>query len=162
MDVAIVSADTDDVDAVLDQWVSLVEGQREYGSHIEGAPNRGAARKLLAEYAQAEMLAVARPEGEPEGPIWGFVMYYQEEGLYEQSVTRGVIENVYVAPAVRDEGVGSALLTYAESELAESGVEVVGITAMADNEDAIDWYRDRGYEPQRLVLERDLDDERKR
>ena len=160
MDVRIDGAEQADVDGVLEHWIALVEGQRKYGSHIEGASNRHAARKLLAEYAQADMLAVARSDT-LNGEILGFVMYYQEEGLYEQSVTRGVIENVYVAPTVRDEGVGSALLAHAEQELESAGVDVVSITAMADNDEAIDWYRDRGYEPHRVVMERPLDGERK-
>lgn len=162
MDVHVSPAEQRDLDTVLDCWVDLVESQRKYGSHIESETNREAARKLLSEYVQADMLAVARSEGEqPDGPILGFVMYYQEDGMYEQAVVRGVIENVYVLPAVRGDGIGSVLLDYAEQQLAQRGVEVVGIAAMAENEDVIDWYESRGYDPHRIIMERPLGGESK-
>jgi len=162
MDVHVSAAEQRDLDAVLDAWVALVESQRTYGSHIEGEANREAARRLLSEYIQADMLAVARSEREhPDGPINGFVMFYQEDGMYEQTVLRGVIENVYVKPSVRGDGVGTALLDYAERELKERDVEVVGIAAMAENNAVIDWYESRGYDPHRIIMERSLDGESK-
>lgn len=160
MDYVIAAADSEDLEAVLECWIELVEGQRQYGSHIEAASNRAVARDLLGQYITGNMLAVARPAGADAGEtLLGFVMFYRENGLYTQTVTRGVIENVYVKSSVRDRGIGSALLSYAESELDDRGVDVVGLSAMAENKSAIDWYRNRGYEPHRLVLERDLDTE---
>lgn len=158
MEYDIAAAESDDLDAVLDCWIDLVEGQRAYGSHIEAEPNKTVARDLLGQYITGNMLAVARPAGASAGEsVLGFVMFYREEGVYEQTVTRGIIENVYVASAARGEGIGSALLSYAEAELENRDVDVVGIAAMAENQSAIDWYRDRGYEPHRIVFERDLD-----
>ncbi|MFB6086514.1 MAG: GNAT family N-acetyltransferase [Halodesulfurarchaeum sp.] len=155
MEFEIVEAEPADIPDVLDCWVDLVEGQRAYGSHIEGAKNRAVARDLLGQYAAGNMLDIARSrEGEE---LLGFVMYYREEGVYEQSVIRGVIENVYVKPQARGHGVGSALLSRAETELESRGAAVVAISAMAENETAIEWYRERGYTPQRVVLERPLE-----
>jgi ribosomal protein S18 acetylase RimI-like enzyme len=160
MDYVIAAANSEDLDEVLECWIELVEGQREYGSHIEAESNRTIARDLLGQYITGDMLAVARPRGENEGgDLLGFVMYYRENGVYTQTVTRGVIENVYVKSTVRGSGIGSALLSHAESELEDRGVDVVGLSAMTENQSAIDWYRDLGYEPHRLVLERDLDTE---
>ena len=163
MDFEIVAAQSADLDAVLDCWVALVEGQQDFGSHIAGAPNRDAARKLLGQYIVGDMLAVARPgRTDAGGEVLGFVMFYREEGLYDQREVRGVIENVYVKPEARGHGIGSALLSRAESTLAERGATVVGISAMAENDEAIEMYRDRGYRPHRIVLEQPLETDREK
>lgn len=160
MDYDISAADSEDLGEVLECWIELVEGQREYGSHIEAESNRTIARDLLGQYITGNMLAVARPAGASAGEdLLGFVMYYRENGVYTQTVTRGVIENVYVKSSIRGSGIGSALLSFAESELEARGVDAIGISAMAENQSAIDWYQERGYEPHRLVLERDIDTE---
>ncbi|MDZ7850601.1 MAG: GNAT family N-acetyltransferase [Halodesulfurarchaeum sp.] len=155
----IVEATVSDVDEILECWVNLVEGQRSYGSHIVGEPNRAAARDLLGQYVAGDMLDVATATDGGAEELLGFVMFYRESGLYEQSVVRGVIENVYVKPRVRGQGIGSALLSRAETKLADRGADVVAISAMAENETAIQWYRDRGYTPQRLMMERSLEED---
>lgn len=98
-----------------------------------------------------------RPFGDADaaGPtdIVGFVMYGPETGSYEQSVDRGIIENVYVHPDYRNRGIGAALLDRAERALAESGVDVIALEAMADNEAAQRLYARRGYRPHRIELE---------
>ncbi|MFW5900343.1 MAG: GNAT family N-acetyltransferase [Halodesulfurarchaeum sp.] len=158
MDFDITSGESADIETVLEYWIALVEGQREFGSHIEAEPNRTVARDLLGQYIAGDMLAVARKgEADPGEGLLGFVMFYREKGVYKQHLTRGVIENIYVDPAVRGEGIGSALLSYAESELEARDVDVVGLSAMTQNQSAIDWYQEQGYEPHRLVLERELD-----
>ncbi|MGM0372234.1 MAG: GNAT family N-acetyltransferase [Halobacteriota archaeon] len=158
MAVSVSPAESADLDAVLECWVDLVQGQRAYGSHIEGEANREAARDLLGQYIAGEMLAVARRAVDDAEEITGFVMFYRDQGLFEESVHRGVIENVYVVPSARGDGVGSALMDYAETELADRGVEVVGLSAMAENRTAREWYRSRGYEEHRVVMERQLED----
>jgi len=148
------AASLEDLDPLLECWLALVESQRAFGSHIEGESNRTVARQLLAEYVDAEMVAVARSKS----GLLGFVMFYEETGTYEQSVRRGVVENVYVRPPARGEGVGTALLDHAETALEDRGVEVVSIAAMAENERAIEFYEARGYSPYRIVFERPLDE----
>ena len=159
MSFRVVPAETADLAAVVDCWIALVDGQRAYGSHLEAESNRSVARDLLGQYITGDMLAVARSsEATPGGAILGFVMFYREHGVYEQSRERGVIENVYVDQGARGNGVGSTLLDYAEAELAKRGAEVVGLSAMAENSTTIEWYEDRGYEPHRIVFERVVDD----
>ena len=152
MAITVETATLDDLDALVEAWLALVESQRTYGSHIESEPNRAVARQLLAEYVDAEMVAVARDES----GLVGFVMFYEETGTYEQSVRRGVVENVYVRPAARGNGIGSRLLDHAEAALAERGVAVVSIAAMAENDRAVDFYEQHGYSPHRIVFERTL------
>ncbi|MFB6069911.1 MAG: GNAT family N-acetyltransferase [Halanaeroarchaeum sp.] len=155
MDVRVEAATIDDVEAVVERWVALVEDQRQYGAHIFGEANRDLATSTLQQYVHADGLAVARVPS-TDAPV-GFVMYYVERGMYDQDVTRGFVENVFVDPGARDGGVGSALMDFAEAELADRGVDVVALSAMAANDRVIDFYRERGYEPHRVELERHLE-----
>ncbi len=157
---AVRPAESADLDAVLECWLALIESQRTHGSHLEAAANRSIARDLLGQYIVGDMLAVAGPAGSaPGGPIRGFVTFYREHGVYEQDRPRGVIENIYVDPDWRGEGIGSALLDYAESALADRDATVLTLSAMAANDQAIAWYEDHGYTPHRIEFERTLDGE---
>lgn len=158
MDVTIDAATMDDVDAVTSQWVALVEGQREYGAHLLGSENETAARSVIEQYVHADGLGVAREEG-TAGSILGFVMFHVDRGMYEQDVGRGILENLYVIPGRRGEGIGSLLLDYGEAALKDEGVDVISISVMADNSTVRDWYLDRGYSPHRITLERSVDED---
>ena len=157
MNLTVEPATIADVDVVTDQWVELVDGQRRYGTHLLGTENRPAARSIIEQYVHADGLALARTD-DRDRDIVGFVMYHIERGMYEQDVVRGIVENVYVRPPYRNEGAGSQLLEYAESALAAEGAAVVALSVLAENDGARDLYRDRGYRPHRLTMERPLDD----
>ncbi|GGM64432.1 ribosomal protein S18 acetylase RimI-like enzyme [Halarchaeum rubridurum] len=150
--VRIEAATMDDLDALVDRWVALVADQRDYGTHLLAAENRTTARDVLSQYVATDRVFVARPAG-TETPV-GFVMFHPESGLYDEDVTRGVVDNVYVDPAYRERGIGSALLDAAEDALSEADVDVLSIAVMADNERARALYEERGYRPQRHVLEK--------
>jgi ribosomal protein S18 acetylase RimI-like enzyme len=147
--VTIEPAETDDVDAVTDLWVALAAGQREHGSHVLPEANRTAIRESVARHAVGGTLLVARDDG-----VVGFAMVTVETGTFEQDCTRGVVENLYVVPGRRDEGIGTALLDAAEATLADRDVDIVSLEVMADNERARAFYRRRGYDPHRIELEK--------
>ncbi|WP_255149242.1 GNAT family N-acetyltransferase [Halorarius halobius] len=147
------TADLDDADALADLWVDLATGQRDHGSHLLAAQNREQARESLLRHALTGGLLVAREDGD----VLGFVSFYPEGGSFEQDVQRGIVENIYVVPERRGEGIGSTLLEAAEEELIADGVEVLALEAMADNERARRFYRRHGYEPHRVELERETD-----
>ena len=89
----------------------------------------------------------------PTDGIVGFVMFGPETGSYEQSVDRGIIENVFVRADYRNRGIGGALLGAAEDALAESGVDTIALEVMTDNEAARRLYRRHGYRSHRIELE---------
>lgn len=157
MNVTVEPATMADVSVLTDQWVDLVDGQRRHGAHLLGGENRSAARSIIEQYVHADGLALARTD-DRETEIVGFVMYHVEQGMYEQNVRRGIVENVYVLPTHRNERIGSQLLDYAESMLAEEGAEIVALSVLAKNEGARDLYRERGYRPHRITMERPLDE----
>lgn len=172
--------DTDAAETLADLWVELARGQRDHGSHVLPAANRTAIREALVRHVVTDGLLVARKDGaQNEGQavkgsgggagagaeagtgtgnraILGFVMFSPESNTYEQDVTRGVIHNLYVRESQRGEGVGTALVEAAETTLADRGFEAVTLEVMAGNDAARRFYRDRGFAPHRVEMEKGL------
>lgn len=146
------AADTDDTDVLVDLWVELARDQRAHGSHLVPEDNRSAIREAITRRLVSGNVVIAGDDGAAAG----FVMYSVERGRYEQDVTRGIIENVYVRPGYRRRGIGSDLIDAAERDLAEQGVEAVTLEVMAHNEAARRFYERHGYTPHRTELEKRL------
>lgn len=138
------------VDTIIELWVELAEDQRAHGSHLLGDRNRTAVREAIVQRVVAENVLVARTDG----TLIGFVMVTVDNGHYEQDETRGLIENIYVRPAYRNQGIGSKLLDAAEETLRAAGADIFALEAMANNEDARQFYRSHGYAPHRVELEK--------
>ena len=139
-----------DLDRLATLWVDLARDQRAYGSHLAAEANRTPVREALAHHVVTDGVRVARDDD----AIVGFVTFGLEHGEYEQTVTRGVVHNLFVTPAARGCGLGSALLAAAESALTDSGADVVSLEAMAGNERARRFYERHGYEVHRVELEK--------
>jgi len=156
MAVRVEAATIDDVDVITPLWVALVEGQQRYGAHLLGAENSQSASAIIKQYVLTGNVGVAVEAG---GPIVGFVMFHVETGVYEQDVTRGIVGNVFVVESARGQGIGTKLMDYAEKRLREEGVDVVGLSVLAANENARRLYAERGYRPHRIEMERDVEPE---
>jgi len=150
----IVTPEQERADELADRWVSFAARQREHGSHILAEGNRTRIRESITRHIVGDRLLVAR-----ERRMLGFVMFCLESGTYEQSITRGIVENLYVVPDRRSEGIGSVLLEAAERRLRERGVDAVALEVMTSNERARSFYREHGYTPHRLECEKSLDGE---
>lgn len=146
---AVRAATGEDVAAVASMWVALAAEQREHGSHLLAVENQSRARDLVAQYVHAGGVAVA----ERGGDRVGFVMCHTETGLYETDGTRGVVDNLYVDPEHRGDGVGSRLLDWAEDALRDDGADVLAVEALWANEGARRLYERRGYAPHRVTFE---------
>ena len=145
------TATTADLDRVVELWVALVEAGRADGVHLRAERNRTEARRQLAEAAAERRVLVAR-----ERQIVGFASVAVRHGRFESDATRGRIENLYVVPGRRGEGIGSDLLSAATERLAEFGADIVVVQTPAENEAARRFYRNWGFEPHRIELERRL------
>jgi ribosomal protein S18 acetylase RimI-like enzyme len=143
----------DAADDLTQLWVDLAADQRTHGSHLLVDENREVARESLLRHALTGGLLVARDDED----LLGFVSFYPEGGTFQQDVQRGVIENIYVVPERRGEGIGSKLLSAAESRLTDEGAEVLALEALADNDEAIRFYERHGYASHRVELERETD-----
>ncbi|MCG1003349.1 MULTISPECIES: GNAT family N-acetyltransferase [Halobacterium] len=149
----VAAATGDDVEAVTELWVALAREQRAHGSHLFAAENREQARDLVAQYVHTGDCGVVRHAGQPVG----FVMFHVETGFFETDATRGVVDNVYVLPDARGDGLGSSLLDYAEHQLREAGADILAVEALWDNEAARRLYERRGYAPHRVTMEKQAD-----
>lgn len=138
-----------------EMWVALADGQRAHGSHLRAETNRDRIAETFSRSIALSECHVARTDE----TVVGFVMYTIEGDTFEKSVTRGLVQNLYVAPTHRGEGIGSRLLGAAELALAEQGADVVALDVMAGNERARSFYREHGYEPHRINLERPIEND---
>jgi ribosomal protein S18 acetylase RimI-like enzyme len=165
--VSVEVASTGHVDRVTDLWVDLAQNQRAYGSHLYARANRVPVRERIARHVTNDTLlvacdsdAVGSGDGDADScadAVVGFVTFDVETGPYAQDVTRGLVRNVFVADGHRDQGIGTALLTAAEEELADRGVDVVQLEVLADNDAAMRFYRRAGYEPHRVEMEKSVE-----
>ena len=144
------------VDALADMWVSLADGQRAYGSRLRAAPNRTRIRESLASHVVTDGVRVARDD-DASDPLVGFVMFSIQSDRYERDATRGTVENVFVRPSHRGRGVGTRLMDAAETALADRGADVVSLEALAANDAARRFYRERGYRVHRVVVEKPVE-----
>lgn len=140
---------TGDADRLLELWLGLADGQRAYGSHLLVDENAHLIRESILQRIVAGSLLVARGDR-----VVGFVMFSTETGRYRQDRSRGLIENLYVVPDRRGEGIGTGLLDAAESRLRDRGVDAIALDVLAGNQRAREFYREQGYRPHRVELEK--------
>jgi len=170
--VRIEPAEAGDVDALADAWVTLAAEQRAHGSHLHADRNRQRIRESMAHHVVDGSCLLARPstehdDGEADvpqsdavGDDWGFVGFvtFAVDGDgYEMDVTRGTVENLFVHPSARGDGVGAALLSAAEAALADRGVDAVALEVLAANARARAFYDREGYDEHRVVVEKRVD-----
>lgn len=141
------------VDTLADMWVSLAADQRNHGSHLRGETNRGSIRAAIDRHVVSDNLRVAREDER----VLGFVMFAIESNTLDRSLSRGLIENLYVVEDRRREGMGTTLLQTAEESLRREGVDAIALEVLAPNEGARAFYRDHGYTPHRLTLEKSIE-----
>jgi len=141
------------VEDLTELWVTLADSQQAHGSYLLSERNRHRIAETFGRNIALSECHVARDDGD----IVGFVMYTIEGDTFEKSVTRGLIQNIFVVASRRGEGIGSRLLEAAEDALAEQGADVVGLDVMAANEAARSFYRDHGYDAHRINLEKRIE-----
>jgi ribosomal protein S18 acetylase RimI-like enzyme len=144
-----------DVDVLVDLWVGLATEQQVHGAHLLPDGNRSRIREAMLQRVVADALLLARPA--PDVDPVGFVMFTEVTGGFATDTARGLVENLYVEPSARGEGLGQELLASAEQRLAHRGVETVHLEVMAENEPAREFYADAGYTPHRLELEKPVE-----
>ncbi len=148
-------ASQDDIEAVTTLWVRLARDQRTYDSSVRAVANRETMRETLAAHQINDGLLVARLGS----TVVGFASFAVEHGSLELDATRGHLSNLYVDPAFRNHGIGTALLEAVEDALADQGIDILLLEVMADNEAARRFYARKGYDDFRVTMQRSLEGE---
>ncbi|RDZ63703.1 N-acetyltransferase [Haloferax sp. Atlit-12N] len=161
----------DEVDALVDDlWLPFAEEMGDiddYDALAEDADVRAEALDYRTEQVEDEdtrtFVAVAAAEGSVSGPdldegsLSGYVTVADSESppvFARGSVAK--VKDLYVAPAARGEGVGTALLERAHEWGRDRGCERVALSVHADNDAARACYESMGYETRYLKLDRPL------
>jgi ribosomal protein S18 acetylase RimI-like enzyme len=160
-----------EADILADLWVELARDQFEHGSHLAAEDNRTAIYESICQHIVTGGVLVARvsdfnPDTSvelknssySETDIVGFVMFTTKSGQYDEIVSAGAIENIYVVEDLREGGIGSALLTAAEDALKTDGIEIITLDVMATNKSARRFYARHGYDAHRVTMSKDETD----
>lgn len=93
------------------------------------------------------LLAVAEEEGALLGFVCAGTRRVGGEYLCEEQGAVGYVDDLYVRPESRGQGIASALADRAEAWMAESGVGAVELHVLLENPTAAAFWRSRGMEP---------------
>lgn len=142
--------DMGDTDRLIELWIALVHDQHQYGTALLADENEDVARERFAFLRTIDGIRVARVAGE----VVGFVTFERRLDAFKYSASFGVIQNLFVEESMRDRGIGTRLLDAAETVLRDRGAERIRLEVLIHNERARSFYVDRGYDPQRITLEK--------
>ncbi len=80
--------------------------------------------------------------------LWQYMIVAEKAGEIVAAAARyeDLIALIWVHPAYHRKGIGSALLDIVETELMESGYEKAKLECFSDNDRAMGFYRDKGWE----------------
>jgi ribosomal protein S18 acetylase RimI-like enzyme len=141
-------------------WLALHRHHREVASYgplvadEEASWERRRRRYQEALAAGEGILAVATTA---DGPV-GYAFVVLHEGPDDTFAYEGdryaELFTLSVAPRARGRGVGGRLCDLVEAELAARGVSELEVAVMAGNDDALRFYRRRGFRPSEELLRR--------
>ena len=90
--------------------------------------------------------AIARVDGDDIGYIW-FERQERPGTVFTKPFLRLYVHHIAVDPSRRSLGVGTALMAYLETEAVSAGISTLALGAWSVNEDAIGFFKARGYAP---------------
>ncbi len=92
---------------------------------------------------------------EKSGRVVGFLWIV----TYENGWTGehyGYVNNVYVAPEARGQGLGRLMMDYTEKHFRQRGITRIRLTVTANNDAAVNLYKSQGYVTARYEMEKNL------
>ncbi len=90
-------------------------------------------------------LLIAEQEGSPVG--FACFRICDSDWTFETNEQMGELEALSVEPELRRWGIGSLLMERVEERLAAAGIDFIGLTLIADNQDALRFYERWGMAP---------------
>ena len=91
-----------------------------------------------------------------EGGIVGVMSMYVGVTLYDDRPYAS-IEMLIVAPGLRGQGLGKRFLDVAFARAKERGCGEIGVDTSTDNEGAIRFYREYGFDQESILFEKEID-----
>lgn len=153
-------ATADDVDAV----AALNDHVQKPHSSFEPAIFRSTtdAAELRAFFSQAigkasNFVFLAFSEATPIGYAW-FEIQDRPQNPFEHAGRLAHVHHIAVDAGVRRNGVASKLFSIVEQEARSHGVSQIGLEVWAKNNIAQEFFRTRGFLPQRVSLAKNLDE----
>jgi len=138
------------IDALEPLWLTLFDHHRAVGPgpFIDRSDSWPARRRLYAQVlAEPDaFVAVARRVEEPVG----YALVAVHEGPDDTWPTGdrfAEVETLAVVPAERGQGIGTRLLDTVDDRLEQLGIATLFIAVMEGNDDAMRFYRRRGFRP---------------
>lgn len=135
-----------EIEEVIELWAELVRSQRGYGATLVVSGNEDVARQYFGRLLLENGVLVATIDES----FAGFVSFELEPDEFDRARRPGVVENLFVRPQHRGQGVGTALLEEAEDALGQRGADTIHLEVLAPNVDAQGFYESRGYRPDRV------------
>ena len=99
-----------------------------------------------------EMIYVAEQSGKLVGCITGIISTVADDDLERYSSTDGTIEELFIHPDHRGQGVGEMLMEQMEKYFWSQGCSVVKVNCFVPNTKAHAFYNKLGYEDRHLTL----------
>jgi ribosomal protein S18 acetylase RimI-like enzyme len=94
---------------------------------------------------------------EDEEGLKGFICGFVADQADIDGHNYAKIENIYVDPAMRGEGVGGMLLDGFTKAAGEKDSDVIKVSPIIQNELAANFYRHKGFRDYAVVLQKDID-----
>lgn len=146
---SIVKAGRERLDEVEPLWQALSKHHAAIApDNGEPRPPQESWRRRRARYEEwlagsDSFLLVAERNGAPIG--YALVRVRPGSATWEGSDRVGEVETLVVLPGERGSGVGGALLDAVREELARLGIRELSLHVLPENEEAVDFYRRRGF-----------------
>ena len=97
---------------------------------------------------------------EDGGTPVGFCFVELQKSAFMSRELFAYMHDIYVVPAARRQRIGTMMYRIVEREARERGALRLDLCVWSFNEDALAFYRRMGLSPQRVVLEKDIREER--
>jgi len=147
-------AETRDLDDILRLNLALFEKEyQEYDSSldIEWVYDETRGKKYFQKRVNAEgFAAVSEYEGRVVGYLCGGI---HESENFRKKIRTACLENMLVEEYVRGKGLGKKLFNVFLDWCKENKIELISVTASAQNKQGIGFYRANGFQDYNLTLE---------
>lgn len=148
MELTIRQGNTEDLQALLGLYREYHQGLLDVGMNYD--LNEEVLPRVMENRIRSRLILTAVAEDE-KGMLCGFVfcsiLRLAPEYLCRGESSVGYLNDLYVAPSARHQGLAQKLTAYAESWLKEQGVDIMELQVLGKNANAQEFWKKQGMEP---------------